>query len=55
MTTKSTGEILTDQLNEKIKYEWDILGDAYERKFIRGMYTSLERLVKLYKQRDIKA
>jgi len=54
MNIKTTSEILSEQLTEKINYEWEIVQQCVDKKFIRGIYTSLERLLKLYKQRDIK-
>lgn len=47
-------EVIHSDIHKQIDYEWGILGECYQKKFIRGMYSSLERLLKLYKQRDIK-
>lgn len=51
---KSVKEVIHSDIHRNIEYEWVILRENLDRKYIRGMYSSLDRLVKLYKQRDIK-
>lgn len=54
MAVQNIKDVLSSDLNVQIQYEWIVLGEAYQKKFIRGMYSSLDRLVKLYKRRDIR-
>jgi len=51
---KSVKEVIHSDIHRNIEYEWGILRENLDKKFIRGMYSSLDRLLKLYKQRDIK-
>lgn len=54
MTVQNLKDVITSDVNTQIQYEWVVLQECLDRKFIRGMYASLERLLKLYKKRDIK-
>jgi len=52
---KSVDEVIKSNMRESIEYEWVVLRDCLDRRYIRGMYESLDRLCKLYKKRDIQA
>lgn len=59
LTKKDTNMILikdaiSSDLHVQIQYEWLVVRENVEKKYIRGIYSSLDRLIKLYKKRDIK-
>lgn len=47
-------ELVQGDIRPKIDYEWTVLQESLDKKYIRGMYASLDRLCKLYRQRDKK-
>lgn len=49
------GDLVHTPVQIQINYEWKTLQESVDRHYIRGIYSSLDRLCKLYKQRDIKA
>jgi hypothetical protein len=52
MSEKKIDELVHSDLRTLIEYEWTVLGGCYQKRFIRGIYSSLTRLLDLYKQKD---
>lgn len=45
---KSTNDILNNPIRTNIEYEWETLRGCMEKRYIRGLYSSLDRLCRLY-------
>jgi len=48
-------DLVHSDVQVQINYEWKTLQDSVDRHYIKAIYASLDRLCKLYKQRNIKA